>query len=71
VRVYNVFYLARVENQRMYGRDVLLLPGGSHPRAGVHIVMLASRTAKSQVSSPLKVGTVGILELPLGTFTIG
>ncbi|HYM45573.1 MAG TPA: hypothetical protein VES65_05355 [Solirubrobacteraceae bacterium] len=71
VPAYDVLYTARLEGRTVYGRDILLLPELAHPRAGVRIVMLTSPTANSQVTSPIKVGTTGVLELPLETFTIG
>ena len=55
----------------MYGRDVLLLAEQTGARAGVYIVMLSAPTAEPGVTSPLLVGTTGVLERPLETFTIG
>ncbi len=71
VPAYDILYTARVQGARMYGRDILLLPERSHPRAGVVISMLASPTAEAAASSPLEVGATGVLELPVETFTIG
>jgi hypothetical protein len=67
---YDVLYTARVQGRTMYGRDILLLPERSHPRDGVTISMLSLPGAESQVTSPLLVGTTGVLELPIETFTI-
>jgi len=71
VLAYDILYTARVEGRTMFGRNILLAPELAHPRAGVQIVMLTSPTANAQVTTPLEVGTVGVLELPLYTFTIG
>ncbi len=69
VPAYTIAYTARVAGRTVYGRDILLLPERRGARAGVHIVMLSSPT--SQVTSPLLVGTAGVLERPLETFTLG
>jgi hypothetical protein len=71
VPAYDIAYTALIEGRTYYGRDVLLLPERTGARAGVHIVMLSSPTANSQVNSPLLVGTAGVLERPLETFTFG
>ncbi len=70
VPAYTIFYSARIEGRRVFGRDILLLPERPHPRAGVRIVMLTSPGANSQVNAPVEVGTAGVLERPLETFTI-
>ncbi len=69
VPAYTVAYTAQITGQTVYGRDILLLPEQPGARAGVHIVMLSSPT--TQVASPLLVGTAGVLERPLETFTFG
>jgi hypothetical protein len=71
VPAYDVLYTALVEGQKMWGRDVLLLPDRPGAREGVDIVMLTSPTASSQVTSPLEVASAGILLKPLKTFTLG
>lgn len=71
VPAYDIAYTAQIEGRTVYGRDILLLPERSGARAGVHIVMLSAPTADSQVTSPLLVGTAGVLERPLETFTFG
>jgi hypothetical protein len=68
---YQVLYTATVEGQRVYGRDVMLLPPRSGVREGVDLVMLTSTTASSQVSSPLEVASTGVLLRPLKTFAFG
>lgn len=68
---YDVFYTATVEGQKMYGRDVLLLPEQPGARVGVDIVMLSSVTANPQVESPLEVAGGGLLLKPLKTFSFG
>lgn len=69
VPAYTIAYTAQIEGRTVYGRDVLLLPERPGTRAGVHIVMLSAPS--SQVSAPLLVGTAGVLERPLETFTLG
>ena len=71
VPAYDIAYTAQIEGRTAYGRDILLLPEQSGVRAGVHIVMLSAPKADAQVDSPLLVGTTGVLERPLETFTIG
>jgi hypothetical protein len=69
VPAYMVAYTAQIAGRTVYGRDVLLLPERAGVRDGVHIVMLSAPTP--QVSGPLLVGTTGVLERPLETFTFG
>jgi hypothetical protein len=71
VPAYEILYDARVNGRAMYGRDILLLPERHHPRAGVFITMLSSPAMNPGVTSPMLVGTTGVLELPVETFTIG
>jgi hypothetical protein len=68
---YEVLYTADVEGRPMYGRDVLLLPPRAREREGVNIVMLTSPTASSQITSPVEVGSTGVLLKPLKSFTFG
>jgi hypothetical protein len=68
---YEVLYTADVEGRPMYGRDVLLLPPRAHAREGVDIVMLTSPTASSQITSPVEVGSTGVLLKPLKSFAFG
>jgi hypothetical protein len=68
---YQVLFTADVEGQRMYGRDVLLLPQRARVREGVLVAMLTSPTASAQVTSPMEVGATGVLLRPLKTFTFG
>jgi hypothetical protein len=69
VPAYAVAYTAQIAGRTVFGRDILLLPEQPRARAGVHIVMLSSPTP--QLTSPLLVGTAGVLERPLETFTFG
>jgi hypothetical protein len=69
VPAYQVLYTAAVEEQTMWGRDVLLLPPRRGVREGVEIVMLTSPSASPQVTSPLEVASAGVLLRPLKTFT--
>lgn len=68
---YQVLYTTDVEGRPMYARDVLLVPQRRGAQNGVSIVMLTSPGASRQVSSPLEVGTTGVLLRPLKTFTFG
>jgi hypothetical protein len=69
VPAYDIAYTAQIAGRTVYGRDVLLLPERTGVRAGVHITMLSSPSP--QVTSPLLVGTAGVLERPLETFAFG
>jgi hypothetical protein len=69
VPAYAIAYTAQIAGRTVYGRDILLLPDRPGARAGVHIVMLSA--PRPQVTSPLLVGTTGVLERPLETFTFG
>lgn len=71
VPAYDIAYTARLAGQMVWGRDVLLLPERPGARAGVHITMLSAPHADSEITSPLLVGTAGVLERPLETFSIG
>jgi hypothetical protein len=66
---YNIYYSVRVAGQRMYGRDVLLVPERTGAREGVAIAMLTSPQSSAQVTSPLLVATAGVLYKPLRTFS--
>jgi len=68
---YEVLYTADVEGRAMFGRDMLLLPPRPGTREGVDIVMLTSPKASFQITSPLEVGTTGVLLRPLKSFTFG
>ncbi len=68
VPAYTIAYTAQIAGRTIYGRDILLLPERTGARDGVHIVMLSAPTA--QVKGPLLVGTAGVLERPLETFTL-
>lgn len=66
---YNIYYSVRLAGQRMYGRDVLLVPERQGAREGVAIAMLTSPQSSAQVTSPLLVATAGLLYKPLRTFS--
>lgn len=70
VPAYDVAYTTMVEGHEYYGRDVLLLPERAGARHGVRITMLTVPGSDPRVTSPTLVGTTGVLELPLETFTI-
>lgn len=66
---YNIYYSAAVAGRTLWGRDVLLVPEGKAARRGVVISMLTTPQANAQVTSPLLVGTAGVLYKPLRTFS--
>ncbi len=66
---YNIYYSVLVAGQRVYGRDVLLVPERPGAREGVSIRMLTSPLSSRQVTSPLLVATAGLLYKPLRTFS--
>lgn len=66
---YQVLFTADVDGERMYGRDVLLLPRRAGARDGVIAAMLTSPTASAQVTAPMEVGETGVLLRPLKSFT--
>jgi hypothetical protein len=66
---YNIYYSVRLAGQRLYGRDVLLVPERPGAREGVSIRMLTSPLSNRQVTSPLLVATAGLLYKPLRTFS--
>jgi len=68
---YQILFTAHVEGQLMYGRAVLLLPPRARAREGVIAVMLTSSAATAQITSPVEVGTTGVLLKPIKTFTFG
>ncbi len=64
---YQVLYTALVDGQRLYGRDVILIPPHDGASEGVVVEMLSSEPAS--VSKP--VASSGVLETPLKTFAFG
>ncbi len=64
---YQVLYSAIVNGQRLYGRDVILIPPHHSAKEGVVVEMLSSEPAS--VSKP--VASSGVLETPLKTFAFG
>ncbi|HEV7938383.1 MAG TPA: hypothetical protein VGP18_10210 [Solirubrobacteraceae bacterium] len=64
---YDVLYSALVHGQKLYGRDVILIPPHHGARQGVVVEMLSSEPAS--ISKP--VASSGILETPLKTFEFG
>lgn len=67
---YQLFYSAKVEGQLLYGRDVMLLPEGPHPRDGVVIRMLSAAGSATWLTSPLLVGSEGILASVMESFAL-
>jgi hypothetical protein len=64
---YDVLYTALVDGRTMYGRNVMLLPGGHGVREGVVLEMLSAEPA----TISLPVASSGVLETPLKTFSFG
>lgn len=71
VPAYSVQFTAVVEGREMFGRNVLLLPEREGAREGVQILMLTAPDASKQIQAPLEVGTTGVLQRPLRSFSIG
>jgi hypothetical protein len=71
VPAYAIAYTTTIAGSTYYGRDILLLPERVGARLGVRIAMLSAPHSDPHVTSPILVGTTGVLELPLETFTIG
>jgi len=71
VPAYAVFYKALVEGRTMYGRDIFLLAERPGVREGVDIVLLTSTPESSESETPAEVGTTGVLQRPLRSFTLG
>jgi len=69
--VYNVFYTVPRDGRELYGRNILVLPQRPGARRGVTIAMLGDPAGEKQLSSPLLLGTVGVLEGPLVSFALG
>jgi len=68
---YQVAYEAQIDGQRLYGRNILLVPGSAGVRDGVIMVVLSSPTAEAHVTSPREVASTGVLLRPLKTFAFG
>jgi hypothetical protein len=68
---YQILFTARVEGAPVYGRAVLLLAPRARAREGVVVMMLTSSNATTQITSPVEVGTTGVLLKPMKTFTFG
>ncbi|MFZ2113216.1 MAG: hypothetical protein WAU77_05740 [Solirubrobacteraceae bacterium] len=64
---YQVLYSALVDRQKLYGRDVILIPPRHGASEGVVVEMLSNEPAS--VSKP--VASSGVLETPLKTFAFG
>jgi hypothetical protein len=70
VPAYDVLYTATVDGQRMYAKDIMLLPEREGARKGVLIKLLTAPGASRQIEGPMEVGTTGVLERPLRSFNI-
>ncbi len=68
---YQVLYETTVAGRRMYGRNVLVFPERAGARRGLVITMLSSTVADEEITSPLRVGSTGLLYKPLHSFTVG
>ncbi|HEY5285941.1 MAG TPA: hypothetical protein VIJ50_02430 [Solirubrobacteraceae bacterium] len=64
---YQVLYSTLLDGQKLYGRDVILIPPHHGASEGVVVEMLSSQPAT--VSKP--VASSGVLETPLKTFAFG
>ena len=70
VPAYAVQFTAIVEGREVFGRDVLLVPEREGAREGVRIRMLTAPDASKHIQAPLEVGTTGVLQRPLRSFSI-
>jgi hypothetical protein len=68
---YAILFTANVEGGPVYGRAVMLLPPRARIREGVVVTMLTSTSATTQITSPVEVGTTGVLLKPIKTFAFG
>jgi len=68
---YQLAYEAEVEGQRMWVRDIMLVPGGAGVRDGVVVVAMSAPHAAKAVTSPREVASVGVLLRPVKTFAFG
>jgi hypothetical protein len=64
---YQMLYSTFVNGQKLYGRDVILIPSRRAASEGVVVEMLSSEPAS--ISKP--VASAGVLETPLKTFKFG
>ncbi len=67
---YQINYSARIAGQVMDAREVMLLPDTPGVRQGVVIVLL-TRPNKQIDAASSPVGTTGVLQLPLQSFSFG
>jgi hypothetical protein len=68
---YQVLYETTIAGRRMYGRNVLVFPQRPGAHMGLVIAMLSSTVADEEITSPLRVGSTGLLYKPLHSFTVG
>jgi hypothetical protein len=68
---YQVLYETMIAGRRMYGRNVLVFPEHPGARTGLVIAMLSSTEADEEITSPLRVGSTGLLYKPLHSFSVG
>jgi hypothetical protein len=68
---YDIFFTARVEGRRDYGRVVLYMPERAGAREGVVIVILTSQPPRYPLTQPPEVASTGLLARPLRTFSFG
>lgn len=67
---YEVLYTTYVEGLRMYGRDIMMLPERRGADRGVVVAMQSRAGLQKQVAGPLEVGSTGLLQRPLRSFTL-
>jgi hypothetical protein len=71
VPTYTIAFKALLEGREIYGREVFLVPDKAGARDGVDLRMLTSARTRGHASSPLSVGTAGVLSRPMRTFSLG
>lgn len=68
---YQVAYEAQIEGQKLFGRNILLVPEHPGAREGVIMVARSSPSAEAHLSSPRELASTGVLLRPVKTFAFG
>ena len=68
---YQVAYEAQIEGQKLFGRNILLVPEHPGAREGVIMVVRSSPSAEAHLSSPRELASTGVLLRPVKTFAFG
>jgi hypothetical protein len=68
---YDIYFTARAEGRREYGRVVLYMPERAGAREGVAIVILTTQPPRYPLNQPPEVASTGLLARPLRSFSFG